>query len=180
MPGGLAHLQVSILSKVEVEQVVEGRQHGGDAAEAVAREVQDSQVAQIRRQQLGQLPQVVLAQVQPLQAVQVAYLHTPVHQLNMPCSITSQWAFYSIQVQQPTKTAQVSPSAPVLQYRVAGAEDHLAAVGQQHGKDPALFLGALCTSPGAQPEVKRAADLEGDDIEVAVGELQGGEAGGGE
>ncbi len=70
----MPHLQVGVFCEAEVAQVVEGGQNRRDAAEVVARQVQRGQVAQVGRQQLGQLPQVVLAEVEALQAVQMAYL----------------------------------------------------------------------------------------------------------
>lgn len=84
------HLEVGVVGEAEVAQVVKGGEDGGNAAEAVARQVQDSQVAQVGRQQLGQLPQMVLAQVQAAQAVQVAHLratHTPIRAQTRPTTV---------------------------------------------------------------------------------------------
>lgn len=128
MPGALAHLQVSVFSKVEVLQVVEGRQHGRDAAEAVAREVQDSQVAQVCRQQLGQLLKVVLAQIQPLQAVQMAYLRRPVNHSSMQCWMFPSSPFVGEIFSQIFRTVQ--DSLQRLFNDQAGAAGHLAALVQ--------------------------------------------------
>ena len=84
------HLEVGVVGEAEVAQVVKGGEDGGNAAEAVARQIQDSQVAQVGRQQLGQLPQVVLAQVQAAQAVQVAHLRatrTPIRAQTRPTTV---------------------------------------------------------------------------------------------